>query len=254
MSGKKRKSQKKQLNPRFFGILCCGAVLLVALVVGLTHCQNETPEDPTDPPATAPTVAHSQIDPDTSIDLGSNLVITGTGSYAGMFMENGSNEIVSGVQMISLRNNSAAALQYAVITLEYADGESAVFEVSNIPAGGRAVVLEASAAAYRAEKAVKTRVENVVFMDKMPLQEDKIKIQGLDGAMNVTNISGEDITSDIYIYYKYAAGDVLYGGITFRAKIEGGLKKDEVRQLSSDHFDAKGSKVVMITLVDKNAG
>lgn len=252
MSGKKRKNTKKQLNSRFFGILCCAAVLLVALIVTLTHCENDTP-DPTEPPVTNPTVAHSQIDPDTSIDLGSNLVITGTGSYAGMFMENGSNEIVSNVQMISLKNNSAAALQYAVITLQYADGESAVFEVSNIPAGGRAVVLEASAAAYRDEKAVKAKVENVVFMDKMPLQEDKIKIQGLDGALNVTNISGEDITSDIYIYYKYAAGDVLYGGITFRAKIEGGLKKDEVRQLSSDHFDAKGSKVVMITLVDKNA-
>lgn len=252
MSGKKRNNQKKQLNARFFGIICCGAVLLVALIIALTHCQKDEPA-PTEPPSTAPTVAHSQIDKDSQIDLGSNLVITGTGSYAGMFMENGSNEIVSGVQMISLKNNSGAMLQYAVITLEYADG-NAVFEVSNIPAGSRAVVLEKSAAAYREEKPTNVKVENVVFLKEVEHYEEQLKIQGLDGAMNVTNISGEDITSDIYIYYKYTAGDVFYGGITFRAKIEGGLKKDEVRQLSSDHYDAASSKVVMITLVNKDAG
>jgi hypothetical protein len=89
----------------------------------------------------------------------------------------------------------------------------------------------------------------VAFLDAEPdLCEDQLKIQSLDGAMNITNISGKDITDNIVIYYKNAAADLLYGGITYRVTIRGGLRADEVRQISVSHFSATGSRVMFITI------
>jgi len=55
--------------------------------------------------------------------------------------------------------------------------------------------------------------------------------------LNVKNISGADIGEDIYIYYKYTFGISLYGGITFRTKVQGGLKADELKQVMTSHFN-----------------
>ena len=95
----------------------------------------------------------------------------------------------------------------------------------------------------------KASASAVTFMETEPsLLQDHLKIQSLDGAMNITNISGEDITGDIVIYYKNAAADLLYGGITYRITVRGGLKKDEVRQISVSHLSAVGSRVMFITI------
>ena len=82
----------------------------------------------------------------------------------------------------------------------------------------------------------------------MSLQEDKLQLQVLDGALNVINISGEDITGDVVIYYKNAAADVYYGGITYRVRIEGGIKADEIKQIMASHFSDSGSKVMFVTV------
>ena len=77
--------------------------------------------------------------------------------------------------------------------------------------------------------------------------EDQLKIQGYQGAINVTNISGQDITGDIIIYYKNSSADMYYGGITYRARIEGGLKAGELRQIVPEHFNADASTILFIT-------
>ena len=81
----------------------------------------------------------------------------------------------------------------------------------------------------------------------MSIHADVLKLQGLDGALNITNISGEDITGDIVIYYKNSSSDMYYGGITYRVRLEGGLKDGEIRQIMSDHYSTSGSEVLFVT-------
>lgn len=87
-----------------------------------------------------------------------------------------------------------------------------------------------------------------VFSEPVTLCEDQLKFQVLDGVINITNISAEDITSDIVIYYKNAAADLLYGGITYRIRLEGGLKAGEIRQITASHFTQSGSRIMFVTI------
>ena len=63
----------------------------------------------------------------------------------------------------------------------------------------------------------------------------------------MTNISGQDIIGDVVIYYKNAAEDLYYGGITYRVRIEGGMKADEIKQIMASHFSDTGSKIMFVT-------
>ena len=87
----------------------------------------------------------------------------------------------------------------------------------------------------------------VLFSEPLSLCEDKLKIQALEGVINVSNISGHNINGDIIIYYKNSVEDIFYGGITYRVRIEGGLKKNEIRQLVANHFSESGSKIMFVT-------
>ena len=66
--------------------------------------------------------------------------------------------------------------------------------------------------------------------------------------LNIKNISGSDIGSDIFVYYKNIdENSDWYGGITYRTVAGGGLKVGELRQLPASHFKKESSKVVFVT-------
>ena len=90
--------------------------------------------------------------------------------------------------------------------------------------------------------------EAVALFDGNPgMCTDRIAIQCLDGVMNITNISGEDITEDIFVYYKNYIDGVYCGGITYRLRLTGGLKAGEIRQGSAAHVDRENSRIVFVT-------
>ena len=180
------------------------------------------------------------------ISLGNDLYITAIENFSGVYMEDGSDEVVQGLMMIKLENRGKKALQLCNITLDFGDAQ-ACFDATNIPAGGKAVLIERNRMAYRSSDPVGYKAENVVFLDKFPMCEDVFKITTLDGIINVRNISDEDIAGDIYIYYKNFSGGIYYGGITYRVKIEGGLKSGEIRQLMSTHYYEEASEILMVT-------
>ena len=162
-------------------------------------------------------------------------------------MEDGTDEVVSGILMIIVKNTGEKAVQYAEITLP---DSGAFFTLSTLPAGESVVLLEQTRMAYTGnEDVTQAAASNMaVFSEPLSLCEDKLQLQILDGALNVINISGQDIEGDVVIYYKNAASDLYYGGITYRVRIEGGLKADEVKQIMADHFSASGSKVMFVTV------
>lgn len=185
------------------------------------------------------------------IMLGNGLTLIQTGSYTGKYVEDGSDDEVEDVMFILVRNNTSSDLQYADITLQKGD-EELTFTASNIPSSASVMLLEKNRKPSE-KKITSAKAENVVFFKKeMKLQSSLFQLQKLDGAINMINISGRDITEDIYLYYKNVSDGHYFGGITYLAKVSGGIKKDEVKQLSTKHFLTSSSEIVDIVLVTPN--
>lgn len=182
------------------------------------------------------------------LDLGSGVIITGYLPYTGAFMEDRTDEVVADVLGIKITNTGEEYVQAMDITLT--DGDvTAEFSLSTLFPGQTVVVLEKNRMAYTdAPEFTAAETSSVALFDGNPgMAEDKIKIQCLDGVINITNISEEDITGDILVYYKNYIGGIYYGGITYRLRVEGGLKAGEIRQGSAAHFNTSNSAVVFAT-------
>ena len=243
MAKKTPKKTKKTLY------LCIGAaaVLLLGLALFLLLRGGEEPPVDDDDGSTP-----SAYEGSMSLNVGSGLTIVDIGPYTGMYMEDGSNEIVSGVVMCIVRNDGDRAVEYAEIKLN--DGQKDIPFTLTALLPGRSVVLLATDRTVHDNSATytATMAQSVAFFSYEPsLQADRLQIQGLDGGMNITNISKEDITGDVVVYYKNAASDgLLYGGITYRTRISGGIKAGELKQGMTQHFSVKGSEVLFVTVAE----
>lgn len=210
-----------------------------------TTTQPEATETVTEPAYTFEQEAEGV----TSFALERGLEILRYGKYIGAYMEDGTDEIVANVMMIEVLNAGENPIQYAKITVTGPAGD-AVFTLTTLMPGQKVIVLEAGRKAY-AETDVYTeaRADNVAFFAEEPsLHEDKLQIQPLEGGFNITNVSGEDITGQICVYFKDVAGDMLYGGITYVVRIDG-LAADEVKQVMSANFTEKNSQVVFVQII-----
>lgn len=231
----KRLTQKK--NKALLIAVCAAAAAVLALALWLCLWSSGDSELPW-------TTREVQL------DAGHGLQIVESGSYTGPYWEDGSDEQVDGVRTIVLHNDSGKDLQYAKLTLVYPDGQTAQFALTNLPDGEKAVVLESSRMAACEELPVAATAENVVLLDEMLLHEDIFSVTGADGVLTVKNTSAEDIGGDVYIYYKNVGEGTYHGGITYRAKITGGIDAGEQYQVSTQHYDTETSQILMITYGD----
>lgn len=262
MSGKhvkKKRSSGKSAALAF--ALALLTIAVVALAVWRSSGSADTPpaeETPaaatpapeqteaTPAPSAAPSV-EVELEPVTAINLGYGLEISDVGSYIGAYMEDGSDEFVSGVMMLIVRNNGETDLQFANIEVAYTDF-TASFQVTNLPAGQAVVLLELNRQPLPEGEPLSAVAQNVVLFDEpMSLREDILALSGSDGSITVKNISDADISGDIYVYYKNSAADLLYGGITYRAKVEGGLAAGEERSIVAGHYDPDNSLLTLVT-------
>lgn len=188
-----------------------------------------------------------------TFDAGFDLQVTDVEKYSGPYMEDGSDEEVSNVMMITVKNNGEEPVQYGEITMAGKNGASALFKFSTLEPGQSVKVLESARKQYRArDKYELATAANVAyFQNKVKLYEDKLQIQPLDGGLNVTNISDKDINGEIVIYFKDCDGDMLMGGITYRGRIPGGIPAGGITQLMSENFTQENTKVMFITINGK---
>lgn len=265
MKGKYVKSKKKKQGKLWLLLLCLALAAIGGLVwflssgrdnqpdlsLGGETSQAETTEAlpaPETEPAVNQTIPDAQIQVFDPISLPSGLVITRADKYAGVYMEDGSDQIVSDVMMLIVRNTTENDLQLARIQLEYPE-LTAHFEVTNLPAGASAVLLEKNRSAYPKSALVGCEESDVFFFaEPMTTLEDVLEITAMDGALSIKNISGQDISETIYVYFKNSGSDLFYGGITYRTRLEGGLKADEAKQIMTSHFSENGSVIVMVTV------
>ena len=181
-------------------------------------------------------------------ELDHGLTVTGMGPYTGAYVEDGSNDVVSGLLMLSVTNTGDEFIQYAEITLHTENGDAA-FSLTTLLPGETVILLELSRLEYdEAWKEATASAANVALFSEEPgLCEELVEISALDGALNVTNVSGKTITGEIVIYYKNYQAGLYYGGITYRVRISDGMEPGEIRQIMSDHFSATDSRIMFVT-------
>ena len=233
----------KQKNMRW--LLIGAAPLAVALF--LWAKPGQPPDLPAEE-AQESTIRFEEVQ-SAEIPLPHGLVLQDIGSYTGMYMEDGSNEILSNILMVTVRNDGDRAVQYAEILVS-GEEETARFTLTTLSPGQSVVLLEQNRMTYDGGRQVtKIEVDSVALFPEEPsMHEDKLEVLPGNGVLKVTNITGEDISGDIVIYYKNASSDMLYGGITYRVTIAGGLKAGETRQTVAGHCSAAGSRIMFITV------
>lgn len=232
--------------------LLAASVILAAVLLTRHEAPGSGPvptkpaEQPTE--QTADTEIRIEGLSETRFELAEGLVITDVAAYTGIYMEDGTDEPVTGVLMIVVTNEGDLPLQYAEITLR-AGTETAEFALSTLPAGKSVVVLEKDRKPYdRAAEYGDAGLKNAVwFHEALSCCEEQLQIQALDGALNITNISGADLEGEIVIYYKNSSPDMFYGGITYRIRLSGGLPAGATKQVMADHFSGSGSTIVFVT-------
>lgn len=230
-----------KINRSIPALLAAAAMLLT-----LTACGKKDPEPTAPQPTTVIDIPQAEITQ--TAFLGDNLYITDVGKYTGVYMEDGSDEVVSNVMMIILKNESTSALQLARIDLEYAEF-TANFEVTNLPAGESVVLLEKNRHEYVEESYFRATAENVVFFrEPMSLREDQVKLTGVNGAITVENLTDE-VMGEIYIYYKNSATDLYYGGITYRARVEAGLKPGRNTTVMTNHYYPEACTIIDVQIM-----
>lgn len=262
----KKKTQKKSSSLTLWLVgICC--IALPVAVIAISWALRETPAAqpapttvttaPTTPSVLVPTFptipeeTTTPTDPDTVYPyLSEDLVIDYIGSYAGIYMEDGTDDIVSNMMMLIVENTGAQDLQLARIDLQYSNFV-ANFEVTNLPVGKKIVLLEKNRHDYVAEMPLTASVKDVVtFSQPMSLLEDKISLSGGDGYLEITNISGADLTGELFIYYKNSASDLLYGGITYRVRITDAIPAGQTIRVMTMHYHPDRCSIMMVNYVE----
>ncbi len=163
------------------------------------------------------------------------------------FPEDGSFNTKDDVFALKVTNTSDKYLRLVRIYVTTEKNEY-LFEITTLPSGKTVTVCEKNARTIsQEEKIVGIREENKVFFEReVSLNSDKFNITPLDSVINIENISKDDMTYDVYVYYKQKDADGTYlGGITFRSNA-GKLKAGEFKQLSATHFSKENSEVMFV--------
>ena len=260
MKGKFVKKRKR--NPAIFIIILVVflGLLFVPELISMIREKTAAQPDTTNPVVTEPdtepvTTVPVETDPSDEmqpINLGYELILEEVGEYTGAYMEDGSDEIVSGIMMARIANTGDQDLQFCKVELTF-ENDKFLFEITDFPAGATVIALEKNRALMTDEVLSSASLENVAFFNEgMNIYADIFETSGASGMLNVKNISNSDISSDIYIHYKNYIGDMYYGGIAYRVKIEGGLKAGEIRQIMTGHYDPKNCTIVAIEYNTEN--
>ena len=181
--------------------------------------------------------------------LGEGIELQALSGYQGPYVEDGTDDIVSDVLAITVRNDGDKTVQYAHIILT--QGETAYeFDVTTLPVGASAQLLELSRQPMPdSTDGMTAQVTTCAVFDTEPTMcEDVFQIETQDTAITITNNSGSDITGQIYVYYKIAYGDLYMGGITYRVGAAG-LKAGESTTCYAGHFSTDYSKLMFVTYV-----
>jgi hypothetical protein len=167
--------------------------------------------------------------------------------YNGEFPEDGSFKVENEVFALKVVNKSEKDIQLVRICV-VTEQKEYLFEITTLPAKKAVTVFAKNAQSIsEEEKILEIREENKVFFENnISLLTDEFQITPFDKVLNIKNITDENISSDVYVYFKKVDdnGD-YYGGITFRSNA-GQIKAGEFKQIPASHFSIENSEVLFV--------
>ena len=141
-------------------------------------------------------------------------------------------------------NVSDSDVEYALLTVKTKSGEL-TFNVSALLRGTKAVLLcNEDVGSNPGEVYTAWQTKDKVDFEKTPvMNDDKLEISVLDGSVSVKNISGKDIESDIYIYYKDKKDDLVNGSVTYKFRVDG-IKADSQTYVKAPELNENNCMII----------
>lgn len=180
---------------------------------------------------------------------GSGLVVRGISSYDGIYLEDGSDENISGVTVMLLQNAGETEVEYASVSVNR-DGTPLQFEASALPAGATVVVQEKSRTPFQ-EGNYTDCSANVAEVNEFGMADEQIQIEETgEQEITVTNLTDQKIPA-VRIFYKFYMEDeaAYVGGITYTAKITN-LNAGASQTITPSHYLKGSSKIMMVRTYD----
>ena len=141
-------------------------------------------------------------------------------------------------------NVSDTDVEYSVLTVKTKTG-TLTFNVSALLRGTKAVLLcneEVACDPNEVYTAWKTE-DKVLFEERPVMNEEKFEVKVAEGSVSVKNICGENIESDIFVYYKDKDGELLNGSITYKIRVAG-LKADSQTFVKAPELNPNNCQVI----------
>lgn len=145
-------------------------------------------------------------------------------------------------------NVSDSDVEYALLTVK-TKTETLTFNVSALLKGTKAVLLcneEVGSDPAEVYTAWQTK-DKIIFENTPSMNDDKLEIKVLDGSVSVRNISGKDIESDIYIYYKDKKDDLVNGSVTYKFRVEG-IEADALTYVKAPELNENNCLIIFTSL------
>lgn len=149
---------------------------------------------------------------------GKDLQIVKLESYDGFFLEDGSDESVTGILGMTIKNTSNETLEYGNILLTDENGEEVSFVVTMLLPGATAIVAESSRREFSGTGIYYYKNAEISFNGESAADTTKLELDAYSGALGIRSASDTSYDT-VIVYYKYKENDGVYkGGITYRVE------------------------------------
>ncbi len=166
-------------------------------------------------------------------------------AFSGSFVEDASDKSVKNVASILITNKSDRFLEYARLDYEI-DGKPAVFEVSALPPGRGAWVMESNAMTVTDDSELVYIDAMTVFIDDVVSNPEELTIQYGANMLRVINKSAQTL-ENVTVYYKVVHKDGnFFGGIAYRVNF-GTLAPGEASEKIAGHYKEDWTSIIRVT-------
>lgn len=176
------------------------------------------------------------------------LVVRQLAGYDGPYLENGTEEELTGVAALVVENTGTIGIEYVQLVINQGQREL-VFDATYIPPRGTVLILEKNRQPYTRDAVTGCRCRTLI-PGTFDWEKERILIQPGEGfSMAVTNLTEETMPYVRVFYKQHEGGSDLYvGGITFSAVIPD-LQPGETREITPYRY-AHGYSAVVAVVID----
>lgn len=130
--------------------------------------------------------------------------------------ENAEGENIAALTVV---NQSEQHLTSAQFTVKLADGTKLAFEITDLPAGQKAMIFEKENQVYDLDDICEEITDTAEFEDASPVMADMLSAEVQETTVTLTNNSEEDL-SNLLLHCHCVIDDVYFGGLTYTYPIE----------------------------------